>query len=124
MATDLTVRLESRPGTLADLGEALGSAGVNIDAIAAFDAGGRGVAHVVVADPERARSVLEQAGMTVESVREALTTTLRNEPGETGKFARKLADAGVNVEAHYSVFGTDQVVFVVDDIEKARAAAA
>ncbi len=31
MAKDLTVILEDRPGTIADMGEALGKAGVNIE---------------------------------------------------------------------------------------------
>ena len=33
---DLTVQLEDRPGTLAELGEALGNAGINIEGIAGF----------------------------------------------------------------------------------------
>ncbi len=31
MVKDLKVKLENRPGSLADLGEALGKAGVNVD---------------------------------------------------------------------------------------------
>ncbi|NIT57181.1 MAG: amino acid-binding protein, partial [Phycisphaerae bacterium] len=31
MAKDLTVILEDRPGTVADMGEALGKAGINIE---------------------------------------------------------------------------------------------
>ena len=45
MAKDLTVVLEDRPGTLAAMGEALGKAGVNIEGICGFPAGGKGTVH-------------------------------------------------------------------------------
>ncbi len=46
MAKDLTVILEDRPGTLADMGEALGKAGINIDGWGGIPCEGRGVIHV------------------------------------------------------------------------------
>jgi hypothetical protein len=42
MATDLTIILEDRPGTLVDVGEALGKAGINIDGMCGFPCQGRG----------------------------------------------------------------------------------
>ena len=33
---DLTIYLEDRPGTLADMSEALGKAGINIEGLAGF----------------------------------------------------------------------------------------
>ena len=58
------VELEDRPGTLADLGEAAGAAGVNLDGIAAFTASGAALMHVLVVDIEdrpgrSARSLFE-----------------------------------------------------------------
>ena len=47
MAKDLTVYLTDRPGTIADMGEALGNAGINIDAMCGFPCEGQiGRAHV------------------------------------------------------------------------------
>ena len=37
MPTDLGVTVEDRPGGLADIGEALGNAGINIEGSAAWD---------------------------------------------------------------------------------------
>jgi hypothetical protein len=42
---DLTILMEDRPGTLANVGEALGNAGVNIEGMCGFGAGGQGTAH-------------------------------------------------------------------------------
>ncbi len=48
MATDLTVILEDRPGTLADVGDALGGAGINIDGMCGFPCQGKGRLYVLV----------------------------------------------------------------------------
>jgi hypothetical protein len=120
MATDLTVRLQDRPGELARVGEAVGGAGVNIDGFAATTGGGRGEIHLLVEDGAAARQALEGAGIEVTGEREVIVMPAPNTPGELGKAARRLADAGANIEVAYSTADA-QMVFGVDDIEKARA---
>lgn len=120
MAKDLTVILENRPGTLADLGEALGGAGINLDALCGFPCEGRGVIHILVEDGDGARSALEAAGLQVESERDVLLFEEENRPGELGKTMRKMADAGVNVDLLYNATETT-LVLGADDLEKAKA---
>ncbi len=124
MPTDLTITLANRPGSLADLGEALGAAGVNIEAIAGFGTGSTGIAHLVVDDADKACAALETAGIGVTDARETMSVTLPDEPGALGRFARKLGEAGVNIDAAY-IGGTDgagevELIFVVDDLDKAK----
>ena len=121
MATDLTVRVEDRPGELARLGEALGGAGVNLDGFSATTTGGKGEIHLLVEDAGSARSALEGAGIQVTGEREALVVDAPNNPGELGKAARRLADAGVNIEVAFPT-ADGRLVFGVDDIGKARGA--
>ena len=121
MATDLTVILEDRPGTLADLGEALGSAGINLDGMCGFPCEGRAVIHILVEDAGSARSVLEEAGLNVESEREVLLHEAEDRPGMLGETARKIANAGVNLDLIYKATQT-RLVIGADDLEKARAA--
>ena len=121
MATDLTVILEDRPGTMAKMGETLGRAGINIDGTCGFPCQGFGVAHILVQDAEAAQNVLEAAGFAVRNPREVLLLDVENRPGEGGKVGRKLADAGVNVDLVYITMSA-QLVLGVDDLEKARAA--
>ncbi|MCI0695372.1 hypothetical protein L0337_25600 [candidate division KSB1 bacterium] len=61
---DLTIRLENRPGALAEMGEALGSAGVSIEG-GAFVVDGKGIAHFLFEDAVAARKALEAKGITV-----------------------------------------------------------
>ena len=111
---DLTIILEHRPGALADMGEALGAAGISIEGGGAWVVDGRGVAHFLVDDGERARQVLEQAGIRVEAVRDVLVRRLiQDEPGQLGRLARRMADAGVNIEVVYSDHH-HQLILVVD----------
>lgn len=121
MATDLTISLEDRPGELARLGEALGGAGVNIDGGCATTVGGGGEVHLLVEDAAAARRALEGAGIQITAEREAVVVDAPNQPGELGRTARKLADAGVNIQTYYVATG-DALVFVADDPAKARSA--
>jgi hypothetical protein len=100
---DLTSHLEDRPGALADMGEALGRAGVSIEGGGVFVHDGVGVAHFLFHDGEAARRALEAAGIRVVAVREVLVQRLKqDQPGQLGEAARRLADAGVNIDAQYS----------------------
>jgi hypothetical protein len=122
MAKDLTVTLEDRPGALADLGEATGGAGVNIEGVSAVTTEGRGIIHVLVEDVGAAREALEGAGLEVADERDVLVVEVEDRPGTMGDIARRVADAGVNIELAYTTFGRVRLVLGVDDLEKARAA--
>ncbi len=118
---DLTIALENRPGALAEMGEALGRAGVSIEGGGAFVVDGREVAHFLFEDGAAARRALEAAGIRVLEERDVLVQRLdQAEPGQLGKISRRMADAGVNIEALYSDHD-HQLILVVDDIAAARA---
>ena len=65
---DLAILLPDRPGALAELGEALGRAGVSIEGGGAFVVGTHGVAHFLFEDGNAARQALEATGITVLAV--------------------------------------------------------
>lgn len=121
MAKDLTVALEDRPGTLADMGEALGKAGININGGCGFPCEGKGVLHILVEDAAAARRVLEGGGFEVTGEREVLILDIEDRPGTLGELARKIAGAGVNIDLVY-VASNNRLVLGTDDLEKARAA--
>ncbi len=121
MATDLTVYLEDRPGTLAQLGQALGTAGVNIEGICGVATDGRGLIHVLVEDAAAARAALDAAGIRTEQEREVLVWDVEDKPGVLGELTQRIADAGVNIELIYLATAT-RVVIGADDLDRARAA--
>ncbi len=117
---DLAIELENRPGALAEMGEALGRANVSVEGGGAWVVDGRGVAHFLFADKAPAREALEAAGIRVLAEKTALVQRLnQSQPGQLGKIAKRMADAGVNIEVLYSDHD-NQLILVVDDMEKGR----
>lgn len=117
---DVSIALEDRPGALAEMGEALGRAGVSIEGGGAFVAGGAGVAHFLFDDGFAAAEALRAAGIRVVEVRDVVVQRLDQEvPGQLGMLARRMAEAGVNIEVLYSDHD-HRLVLVVDDAEAGR----
>lgn len=122
--TDLAIELEDRPGALAEMGEALGRAGVSIEGGGAWVVDGRGVAHFLFEDGRAARAALEAAGIRVLAEREVVVQRLDQAvPGQLGMLTRRMAEAGVNIEVLYSDH-EHRLILVVDDVARARAVSA
>lgn len=115
---DLAIRLPDVPGALADMGEALGNAGISIEGGGAFVVGGEEIAHFLFEDGTAAQRALEAAGIEVIACRRVLVQKLKQDvPGQLGKLARMMADAGVNIKVLYSDHA-NQLILVVDDAER------
>ncbi|MFX1501764.1 MAG: amino acid-binding ACT domain-containing protein [Promethearchaeota archaeon] len=119
---DLTVILKNQPGTLADMGETLGKMGINMEGLCGFPLKNEAVVHILVEDEETARWALEDAGFEIRAVREVLVIDIGHivgKPGTGGKMARKIGNAGVNVDLIYFA-ENNRIVLGVDNLEKAR----
>lgn len=117
-ATEFTFSLEDKPGTLADVAEVLGRAGVNIDGLQGATAGGKGMVSLVTNNPNAAGQALDAAGIK-HTTREVLVVNLADTPGALAKFARAMANAGVNLNAGYITMG-GKVVLGVSDMDAAE----
>jgi len=118
---DLTIALENRPGALAEMGEALGRAGVSVEGGGVFVVNGVGVAHFLFEDGGAARRALEAAGIRVLEERDVVVQRLnQDEAGQLGRITRRMAEAGVNIEVLYSDHD-HQLILVVDDLARGRA---
>lgn len=120
---DLTIQLADRPGALAEMGEALGAAGVSIEGGGVFVSNGIGIAHFLFHDGAAARQALERAGIAVLEENDVVVQRLHQaEPGQLGKLARRMGDAGVNIKVQYSDHD-HRLILVVDDLTRARGVA-
>jgi hypothetical protein len=120
---DLAIVLDDRPGALARMGAALGSAGVSVEGGGAWVVGAQGAAHFLIADEDEAAAVcaLADAGITLSAVCDVLVQRLRQDvPGQLGLLCQRMADAGVNIEVLYSDHA-NQLILVVDDLVAGRA---
>jgi len=117
---DLEILLENKPGSLALLGETLGKNNISLEGGGVFQNGALSIAHFLVEDAEKAKDVLQTAGIKVLKINEVLIQKLRQDvPGQLGMFCRKLADAGINILVQYSDHA-NQLIVVVDDNEKGK----
>ena len=120
---DLAIALDNRPGALADMGEALGKAGVSVEGGGVWVVDGKAVAHFLFEDGSAARKALDARGIKVLAERDVVVQRLKQAvPGQLGKLARRMGDAGVNIEVMYSDHD-NQLILVVDNVTKARAVA-
>jgi len=116
------VATEDQPGELARISEAMGTAGVNITALAGLTGEGAGMIGFLVGDEAGARGALRVAGIEAKEV-EVTRIALADEPGALAKAARKLATARVNIELILTTgisHGKAGVVLAVSDPRKAR----
>ena len=121
-AQQFVVQLRNEPGALAQLLEALAARGLDLRSIGASGIGEQGAAVLVLNDAEAARQVL-RAGKYTFTESEALVTSAPDEPGAVAGIARRLADAGVNLQG-LAILGWHQgkaeLALSVDQPEAAR----
>jgi hypothetical protein len=117
---DLEIHLQDRPGQLATLGEALAGAGVSVEGGGVWAVAGVAVAHFLVENGPDATRAISGAGLEVRATRPVLLVRLDQEqPGQLGKLARVMSDAGVNIDVQYSDHH-GQLVLLVDDPDAGR----
>ncbi|MGC8862985.1 MAG: ACT domain-containing protein [Armatimonadota bacterium] len=127
MYNEVRVFVENRPGKLSRVAETLGNAGIDLLAIEIADEGQFGVLKILTAEPERARQVLEAAGMTV-AFNEVAIIEIPDRPGGLVQLAKAIEKSGLNVSDAYGCIleRGKRAVFVVKgenlaDIESSAA---
>ena len=116
------VDLKNETGELARVAEAIAAKGINIEAFSGATCSDSGRVAIATSDEAATRMVLKDAGFTYTEM-EATKAGFRHEPGTLAKAARRLADAGINIEAAMPVgMEGDEVyvAFVTSDPAKAR----
>ena len=118
---EFSVTMANRPGELATLARELGTAGVNIETLAAFSTGSEAFLKLVVSNDDTARIVLKNAGVPFEE-RRIVSATLHDQPGALAQMTEALAATGVNIEAMYLLQASPEglhFALAVDDPDRA-----
>jgi hypothetical protein len=121
----ISIFVENRLGTLAEVTEIMGGAGIDLRALSLADTADFGVLRVIVDDPHKALELLRAAGFVV-SVTQTLAVPITDSPGGLARVLRVLADAGISVEYSYAFItrkeGDAYVILRVADNEHAQRA--
>ena len=101
-ATQLNLKLDNEPGTLATLSRDLANLGINLLALAAPDTSAqRGVIRLLVANPQLAQANMSKAGYKF-TVEEVVYIEIKNRPGALAKVMEKLSRAKIAVRYVYA----------------------
>jgi len=118
------VELPNQPGSLAMVAEAVAARGINITGFAGATSGDLGSVVFTTDDESATRNALGEKGWVYREV-PIVHASMEHRPGTLAAAARKLADAGINIETAF-VAGMDgdkvQVAFGVDTPEAAKRA--
>ena len=115
MAVDLVIDVVNSPGALARVAAAISDAGVNIAAATCVGKHEQAEMHILVPHAEAAKHALAISGLTVSHEHQVVVVDVVDRPGVLADMARKIAEAGVNLEVVY-VATRDRVVFGSPDL--------
>ena len=118
------IELENRPGSLASVADSIAQKGINITAVSGATVGNQGSVTILTNDESGTRSALEAGGFAYREIG-LVSAAIEDKPGTLAAVARRLADAGVNVEA-LMLTGMDggkvSIAIGVSDTEAAKRA--
>ena len=100
---ELTIVAKNEVGALAQIAEALGGVGVNIEAISAHEVNRQAVLRIITNDVLTAKKTLARIPDLRVNESDVIILKMQNRPGELGKITRKLANRNVNMESVYIV---------------------
>ncbi len=112
----VSVFLESKPGHLRRVLDALAAGGVNVRGYSASDTGDYGIVRFVVDNPDGALEVLRNQGAAATAT-EVLCVRLDDRPGELARMMGIMADCGINVDYSYSLISTYIALSVKDVVQ-------
>lgn len=120
---DIELLLNNQPGSLALVGNILGTHRISLEGGGMFCRGNTCIAHYLIQEADLATQLLTDAGIMVLGVHEVIVLKLRQDvPGQLGQFCTRLAEASVNILVQYSDHD-HQLIIVPDDYEKAKSIA-
>jgi hypothetical protein len=116
------VELDNKAGELARITEAIAAKGIDIQGLSGSTCGSSGSLALMTDDEARTRQVLTDKGAKFREL-EVTQASVGQAPGSLAKVARRLADAGVNIEALMPTGMTGNevtIAFVTSDSAKAK----
>jgi hypothetical protein len=112
MVIQFSIFLPNEPGILALITELLGKNDINIRALTVGDAADYGVLRIIVDNPDKCLTVLQDANYMV-SKTEVIAVEVEDKPGGLHKIAKLLGDNGVNIDYIYSTLTAGAAVILL-----------
>ena len=117
----ISVFLENRAGQLAEITDILARHDIDLRAIHIAETSDYGVLRLITSSPQEAANILLGSGCVL-SMTPVLAVAVPDKPGGLAKLLSIVAQAGIDVEYMYSMFGHGDglayMIFRVADVER------
>jgi hypothetical protein len=118
---EIVAKTPTKVGLLADISAAMRQVGVDITAVSAYEREGEGKFLLVTSDSAKAVQALAAMGaQTTEKT--VVSADMPNRPGALEEAARKIADAGINIDYIYGTTNADSATLILKTDDDAKAA--
>ena len=115
----ISVFLENRAGQLSEITKVLAQSGIDLRAIHIAETADYGVLRIITTRPQDAASILLEHGFVL-SMTPVIALSVPDQPGGLAGVLEILAEANIDIEYMYSVFGLDHgqacMIFRVDNL--------
>jgi hypothetical protein len=118
---EISFTMANKVGLLSEVTTAVAGAKVNIIGICAYAMENTAYFMLTVDSNAKAKKALASLGVGIEE-KDVVEVEMANKPGELQKVAKKIADAGINIEYMYGTAGkgkTPTCIFKTSDDQKA-----
>lgn len=122
LCKEINATVANKVGLLADATDKVKEAGVNITGLCAWVEGDKGHLRMITSDNDKVCQTLSPLMETCE-MDEAVVVKAANTPGALNEIARKLADAGININLVYAtVTDVPEATVILKTTDNAKAA--
>ncbi len=109
----ISIFLENRAGQLSEITDILAQSNIDLRAIHIAEATDYGVVRLIVSRPQEAANLLWDKGYIL-STRPVVAAPVPDRPGGLAKVLHILADAGIDINYMYSMFGSrDEMAYMI-----------
>jgi hypothetical protein len=119
----ISVFIENKPGTLANVTDIIAAAGVNLRALSIGDTADFGILRIVVDNAQAALKALHDAKCSTREL-DVLAVEIEDKPGTLAEVIRTFSREGINVEYLYPCLNSESnkavFVFKTPDYTKAH----
>ncbi len=99
--TEIRLSMPNRVGLLSEITTAVAKAKVNINAICAYALENNAFFNLITSSNAKAKKALAPLGFGIEE-KDVIQVEVPNKPGELQKAAKKIADAGIDIDFMYA----------------------
>lgn len=119
-AREISFTMPNRVGLLSEVTTAIAKAKANITAICAYGMENSAYFMLTTDSNAKAKKALAPLGMGIEE-KDVLQVEMPNKPGELQKVAKKIADAGIDIQYAYATAGGGKTTCVFKSADDQKA---